>query len=103
MTNKSNALEIKKELKVLDINSLLQLANLKFGYKILHNLLPAVTVRLCMSDSSNKLLHKQHKYDTRNKTTPYLPKNASVQYKNSFLCRGPQSLLTIKVETRLDP
>ena len=103
VTNKSNALENKKELQVLDINSLIELAILKFGYKVLHNLLPSVTGKLCMFDSSNKTLSKQHNYNTRNKKTPYLPRNASKQYKNSFLCRGPQSLLTINVETRLNP
>ena len=103
VTNKSNALENKKGLQVLDINSLIELSNLKFGYKVLHNLLPPVTTKLCMFYSSNKVLSKQHNYDTRNKKTPYLPKNASTQYKNSFLCREPQSLLTINAETRMNP
>ena len=102
VTNKSNALENKKELQVLDIPSMTELSNLKFGYKVLHNLLPPVTGTLCMFDSKNKILSKQHKYDTRNKKTPYLPKNASEQYKNSFLCQRPQSLLTINVETRMN-
>ena len=101
VTNKSNALENKKELNVLNINSMIELSNLKFGYRFLHNFLPPVTGKLCMFDSSNKILSKQHNYDTRNKKTPYLPKNASKQYKNSFLCQRPQSLLTINVETRM--
>ena len=103
MTNKNKALENKKELKVLDIPSMIELANLKFGYKVLHNLLPPVTNSLCMFDSKNKILSKQHNYDTRYKRTPYLPKNASHQYKSSFLCQGPQSLLTINVEIRMNP
>ena len=41
--NKNNALENKKELQVLDIPSMIELSNLKFGYKVLHNLLPPVT------------------------------------------------------------
>ena len=56
-----------------------------------------------MFDSSDKTLSKQHNYDTRNKKNPYLLKNASKQYKNSFLWQGPQSLLTINVETRMNP
>ena len=102
VTNKSNALENKKELQVLDIPSMIALANLKFGYKALHNLLPPVTNKLCMFDSTNNILSKQHKYDTRYKKNPYLPKNASHNYINSFLCRGPQSLLTLNVETRMN-
>ena len=86
MTNKKKALENKKELKVLNIPSMIELANLKFGYKVLHNLLPPVTNRLCMFDSKNKILFKQHNYDTRHKKTPYLSKNASQQYISSFLC-----------------
>ena len=101
VTNKSDAFN-KKELQVLNITSMKELSNLKFGYRVLHNLLPSVTGKLCMFDSTNKIVSKQHNYDTRNKNTPYLPKNASKQYKNSFLCRGPQSLLTINVETRMN-
>ena len=65
VTNKNNALENKKQLQVLDINSLIELANLKFGYKVLHNLLPPVTMKLCLFDSSNNILSKQHNYDIR--------------------------------------
>ena len=86
VTSKNNTQENKKELKVLDIPSMIELSNLKFGYKVLHNLLPPVTSKLCMFDSKNKILSKQHNYDTRNKKTPYLPKNASQQYINRFLC-----------------
>ena len=82
---------------------MIELANLKFGYKVLHKLLPRITNKLCMFDSKNKLLIKQHNYDTRYKRTPYLPKNASQQYKSSFLCRGLQSLLTLNVETTIKP
>ena len=103
VTNKNNALKNKKELQVLSINSMIELANLKFGYKVLYNLLPPVKRKLCMFDSSERTLSKQHSYITRNKRTPYLPKNASKQFKDSFLCQGPQSLLTLNVETRMNP
>ena len=86
VTNKRTALENKKELGVLNINSMIELANLKFGYKALHHLLPPITTEICMSDSRNNPLTKNHKYDTRYKRTPYLPKNASKQYIDSFLC-----------------
>ena len=86
VTNKRNALENKKELYVLNIPSMIELSNFKFGYKVLHNLLPQVTSKLCMLDNNNRILSKQHNYDTRYKKTPYLPKNASQHYINSFLC-----------------
>ena len=58
VTNKNNAVTNKKELQVLDIPSMIEIANLKFGYKALHNLLPSVTNNLCMFDSTNKRLSK---------------------------------------------
>ena len=103
ITNNNKALLNKKELKVLDITSMIELANLKFGYKVLHKLLPPIANSLCLSDSKNKKLNKQHNYNTRYKRTPYLPKNATQQYKSSFLCKGPQSLLTLNVETTMKP
>ena len=90
VTNKKNAASNRKILQVLNITSMIELANLKFGYKALHNLLPSVTNKLCMSDSMNKKLSKQHNYNTRHRTIPYLPENASQGYINSFLCKGPK-------------
>ena len=54
VTNKKNVASNRKILQVLNITSMIELANLKFGYKALHNLLPSVTNKLCMSDSMNK-------------------------------------------------
>ena len=83
---------------------MIQLSNYKFGYKLLHNMLPLITNNLCMTDSKNELLTRRHKYNTRYKSTPYLPKNATTQYKSSFLCKGPQSsLMALNVETCLKP
>ena len=53
---------------------MIELANLKFSYKVLHNLLPSVTRKICMYDSSENTLSKQHNYNTRNKKTPTSPK-----------------------------
>ena len=103
IANKSKTQLNNKELNVLDIPKMIELANLKFGYKVLHQLLPPITPSLCMFDSKNNNLTKKHSYNTRHKRTPYLPKNATNQYKSSFLCKGPQSLLTLKVEITLKP
>ena len=49
-------------MQVLNIASLIELSNLKFGYKALHNLLPPITTNLCMSDSMNKKLSKEQSH-----------------------------------------
>ena len=101
VTNKKvNAHEM-KTMQVLNIASLIELSNLKFGYKALHNLLPPITTNLCMSDSMNKKLSKEHSYNTRHRATSYLPKNASQSYINSFLCKGPQSLISLNAEIKM--
>ena len=101
VTNKKDIALDRKSMQVLNIPSLIELANLKFGYKALHNLLPPITNNLCLSDSMNKKLSKQHRYNTRHRTTPYLPKNASHSYIDSFLCKGPQSLISVSAEIKM--
>ena len=90
-TNKTNAHENKKELQVLDIRSMIELANLKFGYKVLHNLLPFVTVKLCMFDSSDNTLLKQHNYNTRNKRTPISQKMPPISTKTVSCVEVPKA------------
>ena len=101
VANKKHIALERKNMQVLNIPFLIELANLKFGYKALHNLLPPITNNLCMSDSMNKKLSKQHSYNTRHRTTPYLPKNASQSYIDSFLCKGPQSLISLNAEIKM--
>ena len=60
VTNKKVNAHERKIVQVLNIASLIELSNLKFGYKALHNLLPTITTNLCMSDSMNKKLSKEH-------------------------------------------
>ena len=38
--NKINSTRANKDLKILKVKDMIELANLKFGYKLLHNLLP---------------------------------------------------------------
>ena len=63
--------------------------------------LPKKTMTLCYLDSNNKSLIKEHKYQTRHKTFPNLPRNANKTYINSFLCMGPKAYQTLPVETQL--
>ena len=77
------------------------LENCKFGYKLKNKQMPNKTLALCYLDSKNKSLTKQHKYQTRHKELPNLPKNMNKTYKNSFLCMGPKSFQALPVETQL--
>ena len=79
---------------------MIELENMKFGYKLINNLLPGRTSEICKYDQNNNTLVKEHNYSTRNKKVPNLPKNMNKTYRDSFLCKGPQSLLALPVETK---
>ena len=85
---------------ILSIDNMISLENMKFGYKLINNLLPERTSEICKTDHTNNSLEKVHAYSTRNKKVPNLPRNMNKTYRDSFLCRGLQSLLALPVETR---
>ena len=89
-----------KDLKILTISDLIKMANLKFGYKFLHHLLPIKVSECCKCDSKNKCLMPKHSYNTRSKQVPNLPKNMNKRYHNSYLVLGPRSVLALHAETR---
>ena len=90
-----------KELKILKVKDVIELANLKFGYKLYHNLLPKKVAKSCHFDSKNTNLMPSHNYNTRSKDIPNLPKTMNKDYQNCFLTQGPRSILSLSVETRL--
>ena len=92
---------LNKDLKILRINDMVKLSNLKFGYKFLHNLLPKKVSECCKCDSKNKCLMPKHSYDTRSKQIPNLPTAMNRNYHRSYLVLGPRSILNLGVETRL--
>ena len=73
---------------------------MKFGYKLVNQMLPQKITETCFVDSKQHALIKSHHYSTRNKSLSNLPKNMNKLYRESFLCKGPQSWLTLSVETR---
>ena len=79
--------------KILRLDQLIDLENSKFGYKLAHGLLPRRIEEACLYDNNKQSLIKTHKYGTRNKTTPNVPKKMNKQYRASFLNKGSQSLL----------
>ena len=101
VAQKNSSGNLNKELGILSINTNIMLENCKFGYKLKNKQLPNKTLALCYLDSKNKSLTKQHKYQTRHKELPNLPKNMNKTYKNSFLCMGLKSFQALPVETQL--
>ena len=92
-----------KENKVLKADSLIELENSKFGYKLIHGLLPKKIETACMFDQNKSNLQKTHNYHTRHKKVPNIPIKMNKQYRASFLNKGSQSLLTIKTEIKEKP
>ena len=71
-------LQTYKDLRLLDLSQLIDLENNKLAYKIYHKQLPIRMLDIINSDSQNKMLNKNHRYNTRNKAS-------SVMYHQSFL------------------
>ena len=98
--NKQTKSTPNKNLGILTIEKIIRLENMKFGYKLVHQILPQKIVEICYEDSKQQSLTKTHQYSIRNKSVPNLPRNMNKLYRESFLCKGPQSWLTLSVETR---
>ena len=98
--SKQTKSNLNKNLGILTIDEMIRLENMKFGYKLVHQMLPQKIVETCYVDIKHQPLTKSHQYSTRNKSVPNLPRNMNKLYRESFLCKGPQSWLTLSVETR---
>ena len=55
-----------KELAILTVNDLIELENMKFGYKLKNNLLPTEISNCAKHDHKGKKLMKTHRYDMCN-------------------------------------
>ena len=89
-----------KKLKILKISSIIELENCKFGYKLIHGMLPTKIEESCINDSNKQSLCKTPGYNTRNKKIPNVPTKMNKQYKASFLNKGSQSLLKLPMTIR---
>ena len=84
-----------KMLNILNIKDMLKPVYLKFGYKLANKQLPPRIITICQEDSKKNTLLPKHQYNTRNRNTPNLPKDAYKLYRDSFLCQGPCSILSL--------
>ena len=87
-----------QELNVLELTKLIDLENKKLGYKIYNNLLPVQMLNIIKSDAESKTLNKTHRYATRNKKVPYLPKTRNFSYQQSFLYCGIKTLCSTPID-----
>ena len=69
-------------------------------HKLEHNRLPGKLPLLFKTDNQGNSLQKTHKYNTRTKNIPKLPKTHTKLYKNSFLTKCINDYQTIPKELR---
>ena len=74
--------------KMLTLNQLIELENIKLGYILYHNTLPVRLSKQMKTDSMNTALSKKHKYNTRHKSLLNLPMTTNKLYHNSYLCKS---------------
>ena len=77
---------------------MISLENYKFGFKLVHGLLPAAVSECAMTDHTGKLLVKKHKYNTRKKLIPNQPNIQCTKYKNSVFCKGHREYVNLSTE-----
>ena len=80
--------DIYKKHNILNLKQLVKLENYKLWKKLELGDLPANLSAAMTVDHNENNLQKQHKYSTRNKTLPNLPKASSQLYRRSLLFQG---------------
>ena len=88
------------EIKVLRINEIIKLENLKFAYKYYNNYLPVEIMKNVLLDHEGKNLEIKHKYNTRGRNNIRTPLAKTNMYLNSILCKSIQEFRMLKGETR---
>ena len=70
------------------------------GFVTQNATLPSNIRTICLEDSNKQKLLPQHKYNTRTRSIPNFPKATTKLYKNSFLYKGPRSVLSVETEVQ---
>ena len=89
----------KKE-KMLILDELIKMENLKLGYKLEHSKLPPTIENMLKFDSKKRTLVKTHPYPTRTKDIPNLPTAHNKSYHASFLVQSIKEYEKLPVELR---
>ena len=82
--------------RILKFDDMVKVKQCKLGYKLCHGLLPKAMVSNMTKDHHNEFLATGHRYSTRNKAIPNLPKVLGKKYRSSFLYNS------IKLYSELD-
>ena len=77
--------EVFKWDKILKFTDMIHFEQCKMGYKLCHNLLPDKLMTNMTKDHNCQSIVKSHRYSTRSKATPNLPRASSSKYRSSFL------------------
>ena len=92
----SNLEDLYQRHRILKFDDMVKVKQRKLGYKLCHGLLPKAMATKMTKDHQNEFLAKGHKYFTRNKAVPNLPKVLDNKYRSSFLFNS------IKLYSELD-
>ena len=95
--------EITKKYRILGLEKLVRLEQMKIGYKLCHNLLPTNVAVQIKHDHKGQNMSKEHKYQVRNKYIPNLPQVHKNKYKSSFLFCAIREYSVLKSELKRSP
>ena len=92
-----------KSENMLNLQQLIELENIKIGYKLHQNALPTKLAKHIKTDSRSTTLSKQHKYNTRNKGLFSLPCATSKLYHKSYLYSSIKSYNSLPLSLKNTP
>ena len=95
--------KIIKKYRILELEKLVRLEQMKVGYKLCHNLLPTNVAVLIRHDHKGQSINKEHKYQTRNKYIPNLPHVHNNKYKSNFLFCAIKEYSALPSELKTSP
>ena len=71
--------------KILTVGQMIELEMFKLGFHLVNNLLPNQLSKALQTDHCDWSTLKTHRYDTRHRAVPNLPKATHSRYRNSYL------------------
>ena len=71
--------------KILTVNQMIKLEMCKLGFRMTKNLLPKPLTKALKTDHCDRSMVKTHRYETRHRAVPNLPKANHSRYRTSYL------------------
>ena len=71
--------------KILAVDQMIELEMCKLGFRLVNNLLPNQLSKALQTDHCDRSTLKTHRYDTRRRAVPNLPKATHSRYRKSYL------------------